>query len=673
MKKSVPVVVGLFVVAALAIIWVQRDVTDDPPPDQAPIRALLQGSSAPQLRELVEATGGTITHDLHIIDAVGALVTPSQLQELERSPLVSRHIVDLSVQDPEIEEDEPACDVGGALELGVRPRTISWTLHNKRSHAAVLRRLELAWPALLGPVSSITLAGSPLTFDDAGSEPGSLDLVPGEQSVEIPPDSKSELAVVFGREPGGDFLQQRDFSIRAEFAGDCETSLVPGYARNHEDSYFPSVAGADALHRHGVTGKGVTIAIIDSGLWEHEALITNTAGERRIVARYDAIEDVRDREVFDESGHGTHITSVLAHSDEVTLDGQPTGSFKGIAPDAGIVAVKAFNVEGQGDYLDLVRAIQFVVDNRQALDIRVLNLSFAARPRWHYWLDPINQAVMQAWAAGITVVAAAGNEGPDPMSIGSPGNLPYVITVGAVTDSWTTDTRDDDYIPDFSSRGPTPDAHLKPDLVAPGGHMTGITRPGSTLLRDNPEYQLVSGEYVLTGTSQASAVVAGMAALLLQLEPGLSPDDIKCMLMSSAEPAINADGSLAYSPFQQGSGVVTVTRALTLGERGCGNRGLDIAADIAGSEHFTGPAVVDDAGQVSLPGLEQVFKGGESEKGLSSTRKWGVKEHIERDGYQWGAIPRHRESPFDWEAIYLREKQIMEQLAADGVQAAPPE
>ncbi|MCP4519529.1 MAG: S8 family serine peptidase, partial [Delftia sp.] len=159
-------------------------------------------------------------------------------------------------------------------------------------------------------------------------------------------------------------------------------------------------------------------------------------------------------------------------------------------------------------------------------------------PRWPYYLDPINQAIMRAWAEGITVVAAAGNDGPEAMTVGSPGNLPYIITVGAVTDSWTLATRKDDYIPDFSSRGPTPEGHIKPDIVAPGGHITGITRPGSGLLKEHPEYQLKGGELVMTGTSQAAALVSGLVALLLQLEPDLTPDDVKCKLTGTAEPAI---------------------------------------------------------------------------------------------------------------------------------------
>ena len=270
---------------------------------------------------------------------------------------------------------------------------------------------------------------------------------------------------------------------------------------------------------------------------------------------------------------------------------------------------------------------------------------------------------MRAWASGITVVAAAGNEGPDDMSIGAPGNLPYIITVGAITDSWTADTRDDDYVPDFSSRGPTPNAHIKPDIVAPGGHITGVTRPGSTLTREQPEYLLHNGDFVMTGSSQASALVSGIVALLLQLEPELSPDDIKCKLTSSAEPAINRDGRLAYSPFQQGHGQVSATRAVTLGETGCGNADLDIYKDMQDQEHFRGPAIVDEDGAVSLPGLTELVSRETSAKGLSDTRKWGVKAHIERNDPPLNEAPSDPKAPFDWQQMYQSEREKIENLA----------
>lgn len=633
------------------------------------LQVMLQGSSTAGLSEVVESHGGTITHRLHIIKAVGATLTRAQLDKVLKSPLITRHIDDLAVsgtpeQPP---EEDGSCNVGGSVELDIDENTIRWTLYNKQATPATLEKLQLTWPDTLGTVAAISVGDrliEPALYQE--SKESALD-------IEIPPfalpapGSPTLLEVRFNPAHQNHSIPlplQRDFSIEATFAEDCSTKLIPGYLNNHEDFYYNRVAGADALHGHGITGKGVTVAVIDSGLWEHPALARNTAGKPRILARYDAITDTegKGKEVFDESGHGTHMTSVIAHSGEVTLEGKPTGTFKGVAPDVNLVAVKAFDDEGQGDFLDIVRAVQWVVDNRETYDIKVLNLSFSAQPRWPYWQDPINQAVTRAWASGITVVAAAGNTGPAPMTIGSPGNLPYIITVGAFTDSWTLDTRDDDYIPDFSSRGPTPSAHIKPDIVAPGGHMTGITRPGSSLTKEHPNYLLRTGEFVMTGSSQASALVSGVAALLLQLEPDLSPDDIKCKLTSSAEPAINRDGLLAYSPFQQGHGQVNATRAVTLGQRGCGNEDMDIQREISQGEHFEGPAIIKEDGSTSLPGLHTMISPEPSEPGMSDTRTWGVKAHVERIQTIESDPDSDNSSPFDWQKMYLQEKAVIENL-----------
>jgi subtilisin family serine protease len=648
----------------------QACAAQSPAEPAEPLKVFLQGSSSAELESLVVAQGGTITHDLHIIDAVGALLTPGQLEKVARSPQVKRIFDDLSISAPppdsRPERDKP-CDLGGSLELKIDDSAINWTLYNKEETPALLERLQLSWPPELGPIKQISLGDRTLDPALFAAQTGSSAVLePVNTGADPIPalTASQDLRIVFSSPAAGP-LHQRDFELEASFVGDCSIELIPGYDDNHENFYYNAVIGADALHRNGVTGRGITVAVIDSGLWDHPALTNDTDGKPRVLARYDAISDTPG-EVFDASGHGTQMTSIIAHSGPEAYGGVPTGAYKGVAPDVNVVSVKAFDVAGKGDFLDIVRAVQWVVDNRERYDIRVLNLSFAARPRWHYWLDPINQAIMRAWASGITVVAAAGNEGPDPMSIGSPGNLPFIITVGAVTDSWTPWDKDDDYIPDFSSRGPTPSAHIKPDVVAPGGHITGLTRPGSGLTRKHPEYMLRSGELVMTGSSQATAVVAGLAALLLQLEPDLTPDDIKCKLMSSAEPAINKDGLLAYSPFQQGHGYVNAARAVTLGQRGCGNADMDLESELAGVAHVQGPAIVKEDGGASLPGLEAMLSPEPAEKGHSSTRKWGVKAHIERlpppspdtDSAE-GARP-----PFDWMQLYLQERETIEKLAA---------
>lgn len=642
------------------------------------LQVLLQGSSSVEIAALVDDAGGTVTHDLHLINAVGAKLSQVQLDEVLKSPLIVRHIDDLSdTGRPEDQpEEEEGCRVRGHIELEMTAQGILWPLYNKQTTPASLEKLTLEWPVALGPVTAIALGGSiidPVLYRDATNTALTVDFPPASRPVVT---GRTDLEVSFQSMPPESVnppLRQRDFTLEAGFTGDCSTDLVPGYENNHEDFYYNTVSGVDALHLQGITGKGVTVAVVDSGLWEHELLMKDTSGKNRVVARYDALTDVVDSEVVDESGHGTHMTSIIANSGPTIKDGQPTGTFKGVAPDAGLVAVKVLDREGFAHVLEIVRAIQWVVDNREKYNIRVLNLSFAQKPRWPYWDDPVDQAAMRAWAAGIAVVAAAGNDGPDVETIGSPGNLPYVITVGAVTDSWTPHTRDDDYVPDFSSRGPTPSGHVKPDVVALGGHMTGLIHPRSAIAMEQPEDILSTGEFVSTGSSQASALVSGILALLIQLEPDLTPDDLKCKLVTSAEPAINLDGKLAYSPFQQGFGYVTATRAVTLGQRGCGNVEFDLQADLKREGDSYGPAIMNDDGSPSLPGLETMLSSASSEKGMSKTRKWGVKEHIERLDTELPFEESARKSPIDWRTLYLQEREVIEKLSSDPAQITSPE
>jgi serine protease AprX len=634
------------------------------------LQVLIQGSSTAELTSLVEKAGGIVTHNLHIINAVGAKLGHNQLEEVMKSPLVTRHIDDLSdTKRPEqIPENEEGCRVRGHIELDFIPQGILWPLYNKRTTPATMERLELTWPPTLGAVTAISIGDTtiaPALYQAA--QIGSLKMdFPSHGRPVVK--ERADLKISFHK-PISDTtqpaLRQRDFTVKASFVGGCSTDLVPGYVNNHENFYYNNVAGVDALHRQGITGKGVTVAVVDSGLWEHEALIKDTKGRSRVVARYDALTDAVGNEVVDESGHGTHITSIIVNSGQTMDNGRPTGTYKGVAPDAGLVAVKVLDREGLAHVLEIVRAIQWVVDHREKYNIRILNLSFAQTPRWPYWEDPVNQAVMRAWAEGIAVVAAAGNEGPEPATIGSPGNLPYIITVGAVTDSWTPSTRSDDYLPDFSSRGPTPEGHIKPDIVALGGHMTGLIRPESALALEQPEDILRTGEFVSTGSSQASALVSGMLALLLQLEPDLTPDDLKCKLTTSAEPAINRDGKLAYSPFLQGYGLVSATRAVTLGQKACGNPDWDLRADMENKEHFYGPAILVEDGSASLPGLKDMVSTESSENGLSENRKWGVKDHIERTDLHSSAVIPPGEMPFNWQELYLKERSTIESLSRE--------
>jgi serine protease AprX len=239
----------------------------------------------------------------------------------------------------------------------------------------------------------------------------------------------------------------------------------------------------------------------------------------------------------------------------------------------------------------------------------VLNCSFGAPPRTHYWQDPVNQAIMRAWQAGIVVVVSAGNTGPAAQTVRAPGNVPYVITVGAMTDSYTPGQGSDDRLASSSSVGPTYDRFIKPDVVAPGGHVLGLMDRKAMLTREHRQFLSLASNlnnkyFTMTGTSQSAAVVSGAAALLLQQNPQLSPDDVKCRLQSTARAAVRTGSTQhAYSVFQQGGGLISVPAAAASTAVGCANVGLNVTADLNGEQHFMGRARQLQDGSFTIDGL----------------------------------------------------------------------
>ncbi|WP_439107883.1 S8 family peptidase [Congregibacter sp.] len=621
---------------------------------------MLQGDDLDVISESLRAHGATITHHLPIINAVGAQMSAAQLAAVKENTPGIKRIIDNLAWTPEPEApDTSQCSLRSSIELHWSDSRASWRLFNKSKAPLTVTRGRLSWPAELGQLEAASWGSSPLLTKEITEKPGDI-VWSRDKPLTVGANEQIELHFEFEHSPKAIAALQNDIVLEAKVSEDCVAKLVPSYSAPSQDSYYPSVSGAALLHSHGITGSGITVAVLDSGLWEtNPELSKDTQGQDRVVARYDAILGREVDEAFDESGHGTHMTSVLARSGAVTRSSATLPSYRGIAPDVELAVVKAFGETGKAGFLDIVRGVQWVVDNQERLNIRVLNLSFAARPRWPYWEDPVNQALMQAWRAGIFIAAAAGNEGPEPLTVGSPGNLPYLLTVGAVTDSWTEEDRNDDFVPDFSSRGPTPMGHIKPDLVAMGGHISGIIRPGSTLTRELPEFLLENGEFVMTGTSQATALVSGLVALMLQLEPELGNDELKCMLVTSAEPAIEVDGRYAYSPLVQGKGMINIQRAMTVGTRQCQQVSLNIGADIAGEQHFQGPAIFSKDTAPYLPGQSDVISDRASEKGLSESRRWGVGAHLER------LTAEPVSSPIDWLQIYNSEQRRIEALATE--------
>jgi serine protease AprX len=234
-------------------------------------------------------------------------------------------------------------------------------------------------------------------------------------------------------------------------------------------------------------------------------------------------------------------------------------------------------------------------------------MSFSGPVRSYYWDDPLNLAVMKAWQSGIVVVASAGNTGPDPMTIGVPGNVPYIITVGAVTDSYTSNFDSDDKIASFSAAGPTVEGFVKPEIIAPGGHVSGLMSFDSQLVSQHPEFHDGGRYFEMSGTSQAAAVVSGVVALILTNDPTLTPDEVKCRIMDSAKAAKNNDGSLAYSVFQQGAGLINAEGALSSSASNCANSALNIDKDLAGESHYYGPSNIDEDGNFYIEGMSEDY------------------------------------------------------------------
>ncbi len=309
-------------------------------------------------------------------------------------------------------------------------------------------------------------------------------------------------------------------------------TLAPGSMYNVVDQ-----VGARALWAEGITGAGVNVAVIDTGVAPIDSL-------GNVVAVADLSAEAADPSTafIDTYGHGTAMAGIIAGAepgaDPATAAGQPE-KFLGVAPDAGIVSVKISGRDGASDPSDVVAGVDWVIANAERLDIKVISLSYDSGSSLPYTADPLTAAVERAWNAGITVVAMAGNEGATAERLASPGIDPFVITVAGAEATETGLS-----IADFSSAG---DGVRNPDVAAPGAHIESLRAPGSDADLNHSDLGTVDGAYsdeMLfkgTGTSQATAVTAGVVALLNQKYPDLAPDQYKALLTSTAQPIAGSE------------------------------------------------------------------------------------------------------------------------------------
>jgi serine protease AprX len=331
------------------------------------------------------------------------------------------------------------------------------------------------------------------------------------------------------------------------------------------DSITTTVGAVQAWTK-GVTGKGVDVALIDSGVVPVEGL--KTAG--KVLYGPDLSFDAQSCDAtggscttsaaagYDGFGHGTAMAGIIAGRDgaapgTLTATSGDT-DFLGVAPDARIVSVKVADAGGSSDVSQVIAGIDWVVANRTAngMNIRVLNLSFGTDGVQDYQLDPLAYAAEAAWRAGIVVVVSAGNRGSSDGKLTNPAYDPNVLAVGAVDDQGTKGTIDD-VIPAWSQRG---DGVRNPDLVAPGAGVVSLRDPNGFLDSQYPTARIGSRFFRGSGTSQAAAVVSGGVALLLQKQPKMTPDQVKAVLTATAKDIPSADQQ------GQGNGMVNLSSAL---------------------------------------------------------------------------------------------------------------
>src|SRR5271157_701413 len=275
--------------------------------------------------------------------------------------------------------------------------------------------------------------------------------------------------------------------------------------RSHMTNAAPAVL-ANYAWGLGFDGSGVGVAVIDSGIHAVDDL-TDSSGQSRIKYSLDLVGGGAD----DGYGHGTHVAGIIGGNGQDSSCPTCNVVIRGIAPKVSLINLRALDNNGAGTDSTVIAAIQAAIQLKDTYNIRVINLSVGRPVYESYTQDPLCQAVEQAWKAGIVVVVSSGNDGRDNSAgtdgywtIESPGNDPYVITVGAVNTKGTPD-RSDDTMTTYSAKGPTAfDYIVKPDLVAPGNRIVSLYAPGQLDVQ-NPQNRVPLSYYENTGSSDSSS------------------------------------------------------------------------------------------------------------------------------------------------------------------------
>jgi serine protease AprX len=391
----------------------------------------------------------------------------------------------------------------------------------------------------------------------------------------------------------------------AQAASAAGKKATPTTTDTGDMSAITQITGARTAWANGITGSGVGVALIDTGV----APVPGLDGTDKVLVGPDLSFDAPGAPTpgLDGYGHGTFMAGIIAGHDVGTSPGDP-GAFTGVAPDARILNVKVGAADGAADVSQVIAAIDWVTQHAHdgGVNVRVINLSFGTDGSQDYRVDPLAQAAEQAWKHGIVVVAAAGNDGRPTKDLADPARDPYLIAAGGDDPNGTLDPADD-AVPTFAQHG----TNARPvDVIAPATHVLGLRVPGSFVDTLPTNTGQVGDRFQRgSGTSQAAAVVSGLAALLVQKYPDATPDTVKAMLTGTATPVLrgngnpNAPGQMLYS----GHGLADVAAAIAAGPGGAGTGQTWAPGTGTGTlDGARGSGVVSD-GAVPLTGQQDIF------------------------------------------------------------------
>ena len=259
------------------------------------------------------------------------------------------------------------------------------------------------------------------------------------------------------------------------------------------------LVNADMVYRLGYTGKGVRIALLDTGVFQHREL------REKIIFFKDYVNN--KAVCYDDNGHGTHIAGIIC------------GKECGMAPDAQLLVFKILDKQGNGRTKDALRALDWILQNHRLYDIKILNFSMGYMPNANANLqNQLLEKLDKIWDEGVIVVTAAGNNGPEENSITVPGISRKVITVG-VSDEDHVETKKEQ---NYGGRGPTSCCIVKPEVLAPGTNVLSLSNEMEKYINKS-------------GTSMAAPVVSGALALALEKKRDITPVEMKLLLYDTVK------------------------------------------------------------------------------------------------------------------------------------------